>query len=297
MLKYIGKKVLIALATIFVLATATFFLMKLIPGDPFLNDKIPIAVQDKQRAFYGLDKPVPQQYLTYMNNLLHGDLGYSIKKTGKTVVDIIKEAFPVSAELGLISLFFAEAVGLLFGILCAQFRGKWPDYLLMVVAVLGIALPSMVLGPILRMIFGVKLGILPVTGWGKPNQIILPALVLGLGTVAGNTRNMRASMLAITTQDYVKTARAKGLSPVRVVLKHQFKNFTCSDYPKSWCADCRSFDGLLRRREHVFNPGTWTLFCGFCYQPRLPAYHGSDDFLRCIFGNNESDCRCAVWSD
>ena len=224
MLKYIGKKVLIAIATVFVLATATFFLMKLIPGDPFLNDKITVAVQDKQRAFYGLDKPVPQQYLTYMNNLLHGDLGYSIKKTGKTVVDIIKEAFPVSAKLGLISLLFAEAVGLFFGILCAQFRGKWPDYLLMVVAVLGIALPSMVLGPILRMIFGVKLGILPVTGWGKPNQIILPALVLGLGTVAGNTRNMRASMLAITTQDYVKTARAKGLSPIRVVLKHQFKN-------------------------------------------------------------------------
>ena len=138
-------------------------------------------------------------------------------------MDIIKEAFPVSAKLGLISLLFAEAVGLFFGILCAQFRGKWPDYLLMVVAVLGIALPSMVLGPILRMIFGVKLGILPVTGWGKPNQIILPALVLGLGTVAGNTRNMRASMLAITTQDYVKTARAKGLSPIRVVLKHQFK--------------------------------------------------------------------------
>ena len=210
MLKYIGKKVLIAIATVFVLATATFFLMKLIPGDPFLNDKIPVAVQDKQRAFYGLDKPVPQQYLTYMNNLLHGDLGYSIKKTGKTVVDIIKEAFPVSAKLGLISLLFAEAVGLFFGILCAQFRGKWPDYLLMVVAVLGI--------------FGVKLGILPVTGWGKTNQIILPALVLGLGTVAGNTRNMRASMLAITTQDYVKTARAKGLSPIRVVLKHQFKN-------------------------------------------------------------------------
>ena len=173
MLKYIGKKVLIAIATVFVLATATFFLMKLIPGDPFLNDKIPVAVQDKQRAFYGLDKPVPQQYLTYMNNLLHGDLGYSIKKTGKTVVDIIKEAFPVSAKLGLISLLFAEAVGLFFGILCAQFRGKWPDYLLMVVAVLGIALPSMVLGPILRMIFGVKLGILPVTGWGKTNQIIL----------------------------------------------------------------------------------------------------------------------------
>ena len=219
MLKYIGKKVLIAIITVFVLATATFFLMKLIPGDPFLNDKLPVSVQDKQRAFYGFDKPVPEQYMTYMKNLIHGDLGYSIKKTGRTVVDIIKETFPISAKLGLISLVFAEAVGILFGILCAQFRGKWPDYLLMIVAVLGIAL-----GPILRMLLGVKLGILPVTGWGKPNQIIMPALVLGLGTVAGNTRGMRASMLAITTQDYVKTARAKGLSPARVVLKHEFKN-------------------------------------------------------------------------
>ncbi|MBQ8637733.1 MAG: ABC transporter permease [Lachnospiraceae bacterium] len=224
MLKYISKKVLIALATVFVLATATFFLVKLIPGDPFLNDKIPVAVQDKQRAFYGLDKPLPQQYLTYMGNLLKGELGYSIKKTGRTVVDIIAEAFPVSAKLGLTSLVFAELIGLTFGILCAQFRGKFPDYFLMVLAVLGIALPSMVLGPILRLILGVKLRILPVTGWGDWDQMIMPAIVLGLGTIAGNTRSMRASMLAITTQDYIKTARAKGLPPIKVILKHQFKN-------------------------------------------------------------------------
>ncbi len=224
MLKYICKKTLLALLTVFVLATATFFLVKLIPGDPFLNDKIPVAVQDKQRAYYGLDKSYPEQYLTYMGNLLHGDLGYSIKKTGRTVVDIIVEAFPVSAKLGLISLVFAEMIGLTFGMLCAQFRTKWPDYCLMILAVLGIALPSMVLGPILRLVFGVWLRWLPVTGWGKADQIILPAIVLGLGTVAGNTRSMRASMLAITTQDYIKTAKAKGLSPLKVVLKHQFKN-------------------------------------------------------------------------
>lgn len=224
MLKYICKKTLIALLTVFVLATATFFLVKLIPGDPFLNDKIPVAVQEKQRAYYGLDKSWPEQYVTYMGNLLQGDLGYSIKKTGRTVVDIIVEAFPVSAKLGLTSLIFAELIGLSFGMLCAQFRGKWPDYCLMILAVLGIALPSMVLGPILRLVFGVWLRWLPVTGWGSVEKMILPAIVLGLGTVAGNTRSMRASMLAITTQDYVKTAKAKGLSPLKVVLKHQFKN-------------------------------------------------------------------------
>ncbi len=224
MLKYICKKTLIALLTVFVLATATFFLVKLIPGDPFLNDKIPVAVQEKQRAYYGLDKSYPEQYITYMGNLLRGDLGYSIKKTGRTVVDIIVEAFPVSAKLGLVSLVFAELIGLTFGMLCAQFRAKWPDYCLMILAVLGIALPSMVLGPILRLIFGVWLRWLPVTGWGTVDKMVLPAIVLGLGTIAGNTRSMRASMLAITTQDYIKTAKAKGLSPLKVVLKHQFKN-------------------------------------------------------------------------
>ena len=115
-------------------------------------------------------------------------------------------------------------MGILFGILCAQFRNKWPDYVLMVFAILGIALPSMVLGPLLRYLFAVKLKLLPVGGWGTIQQIIMPAFVLGLGTIAGNTRSMRACMLAVTTQDYVKTARAKGMSPVRVVLKHELKN-------------------------------------------------------------------------
>lgn len=224
LLKYVGQKILIAFATVFVLATATFFLMKLIPGDPFANDKVPVAVQEKQREYYGLDQPIPVQYVTYMKNLFRGDLGYSLKKTGRTVVEIIREAFPVSAKLGLFSLIIGEAVGILFGILCAQFRGKWPDYLLMLVAIVGIALPSMVLGPMVRYVFGVKLQILPVSGWGSFKQMIMPAFVLGLGTIAGNTRSMRASMLATTTQDYIKTAKAKGMPPAKVVLRHQLKN-------------------------------------------------------------------------
>ena len=140
MAKYVLRKVLIALATVFVLATATFFMMKLIPGDPFASLTTKVEVQEKQRAYYGLDKPVFEQYMTYMGNLLHGNLGYSLKKTGRTVVDIIREAFPVSARLGLVSFIFAELIGYLFGILCAQFRGRWPDYVLMLFAVLGIAI-------------------------------------------------------------------------------------------------------------------------------------------------------------
>ena len=225
MLRYVLKRVVIALLTVFVLATVTFFLSKLLPGDPFMNEKIPVSVQEKQRAYYGLDKPVFQQYFIYMGNLLRGDLGTSIKFVGRSVRDIIGEFFPVSARLGLIALTFAEIIGLLFGILCAQYRNRWPDYVLMVFAILGIALPSMVVGPLIRYLFGVQLRWLPVGGWGKTwQQAVRPALVLGLGTIAGNTRSMRACMLAVITQDYVKTARAKGMSPIRVVLRHELKN-------------------------------------------------------------------------
>lgn len=224
MIKYVIKRVFIALGTIFILATLTFFLVKLLPGNPFTNDKLKPAVRERMMEYYGLNKPVINQYVTYMNNLLHGDLGTSLKKPGKTVVSIIGETFPVSAKLGLISFLFAQAVGILFGIICAQFKNRWPDYLLMLVAIIGIAMPSMVLGPILRYFLGVKLHILPVTGWGEINQIIMPAFVLGLGAIAGGTRSMRASMLSITTQDYIKTARAKGLNGVEIVMRHELKN-------------------------------------------------------------------------
>ena len=224
MIKYILSRAGIALLTIFVLITLTFFLVKLLPGDPFRNDKVPVEIQARQRAYYGLDEPVTKQYFIYMNNLLHGDLGSSMKTRGRTVVDIIKETFPVSAKLGLASMLIFDAIGILFGILCAHNRGKWPDYLLLVLAVIGVALPSMVVGPLLRYIFGAKLGLLPVSGWGSFKQTILPAFVLGLGGVAGYTRSMRASMLNVMSQDYIKTAKAKGLTPARVVMKHELKN-------------------------------------------------------------------------
>lgn len=224
MLGFLARRLLISAGTILVLATLTFFLVQILPGDPFLDPSVPMEVQEKQREFYGLDKPISVQYITYMTNLARGDLGYSLKKIGRPVSSIISEAFPVSARLGLISLTFSVTVGILFGILCAQFKNKWPDYLFMMIAILGVALPSMVLGPLLRFLLGVRLGILPVTGWGNLNQVIMPAFVLGLGVIAGNTRAMRASMLGVITQDYITTARAKGLSPARVVMKHEFKN-------------------------------------------------------------------------
>ena len=224
MLRYTLKRIGIALLTIFVLATITFFLLKLLPGDPFLNIKVPAAIQEKQMAYYGLDKPVFQQYFIYLKNLVTGNLGTSLKYIGRSVTDIIADFFPVSATLGLIALLFAELIGILFGILSAQYKNRWPDYVLMFFAILGIALPSMVIGPLIRYFFGVQLRILPVSGWGSLEQMIMPAFVLGLATIASNTRLMRACMLATTTQDYIKTAQAKGLKPAQIVVRHELKN-------------------------------------------------------------------------
>ena len=140
------------------------------------------------------------------------------------MIDVIAESFPISATLGLIALISAELIGITFGILCAQFRDRWPDYLLLILAILGIALPSMILGPVLRYWFGVKLKWLPTTGWGSPQQIVLPAIVTGLSIVAGQTRGMRASMLSVISEDYITAARAKGMHPAMVVLRHELKN-------------------------------------------------------------------------
>lgn len=225
MIRYIFKRVLIALLTLLVLATTTFFLVKLLPGDPFLNENVPKEIQERQSAYYGLDKPVYIQYFTYMKNLLKGDLGSSLKYIGREVTTIIGETFPVSAVLGILAVAVSQIIGLTFGILSAQFKNRLPDYILMAIAVLGVALPSMVVGPLVRFVFGVKLRILPVTGWGVSwEQAIMPVFVLALANLAGATRNMRASMLAVTTQDYIKTARSKGLSPFKIIIRHEFKN-------------------------------------------------------------------------
>ncbi|MGN1140021.1 MAG: ABC transporter permease [Anaerovoracaceae bacterium] len=224
MSKYVLKRVMITLATVFILATLTFVLVNLIPGDPFQSDKLSPAQKERMSEYYGLDKPILEQYAIYLNNLLHGDLGESLKYPGRQVNDMIRETFPVSAIIGLIATFFSEIIGWLFGSLCAQYRNRWPDRVLLLFAILGTALPTMVIGPVIRNVFGVQLKLLPTTGWGSAKHIIMPAFVLGVGMIAGGTRSMRASMLQTSTQDYVKTAMAKGLSPKEVLFHHKLKN-------------------------------------------------------------------------
>lgn len=225
MLRYIGKRLVLSLITLLVLATLTFFLVKLIPGNPFLDETLPPEVQERQAEYYGLNKPIYEQYFVYMGNLLKGDLGTSLKYQGRLVVDFIKEFFPNSSKLGLTSMIFSWATGLLAGIICSQFKDKPIDYILVFIAVLGIALPSMVVGPVVRYTFGVKLGWLPVSGLGNTwKQFVMPVFCMGIGSLSGLTRGMRATMLGVTTEDYIKTARSKGLSPFQVVWRHEIRN-------------------------------------------------------------------------
>jgi oligopeptide transport system permease protein len=189
-----------------------------------LAENVHPEIQQRQLEFFGLDQPLHVQYFTYLSNLVRGDLGTSLRFIGRQVTTVIAETFPISAALGISALIVSETIGLLFGVLSSQFRNKWPDYLIMTVAILGVAMPSMVVGPLLRFAFGVQLQILPVSGWGTWEQMVMPVFVLALARLAGVTRTMRASMLGTSTHDYIKTARSKGLSPPRIVMRHQFKN-------------------------------------------------------------------------
>lgn len=213
------------LLTLWVIVTLTFVMMHTIPGDPFLSEKkVSPAVRANMKAKYGLDKPLYQQYFIYWQNLLKGDLGISLKSHTRTVNQMISDGFPYSAELGLWALSYSIVGGLLLGIIAALGRGRIPDYIAMIIAVIGVSVPGFVLGSILQWIFGVKLGWLPVAGWASTKHIILPAAVLGLGTMAVCARMMRSSVLDVLSQDYVKTARAKGLSGVEIVWRHVIRN-------------------------------------------------------------------------
>ena len=174
--------------------------------------------------YYGLDKPLPVQYATYMSNLLKGDMGYSLRYKNRTVNAIIADAFPASAELGIRSLIFSVTVGLILGIIAALNHNKGWDYASMVIAVIGVSVPSFIVGALIQYLFGIKWKILPVAQWKSFAHTIMPTFALGLGTLALIARLMRTSMLEVVGQDYIKTAKAKGLSPFQVTVKHQIRN-------------------------------------------------------------------------
>lgn len=224
MLKYVLKRVVAAVITIWVLITIVFFLVRLMPGEPFTSAKLTEEVAANMNAYYGFDKPMIVQYLTYMGNLLHGNFGYSMKYTNRTVNDIIGETFPFSADLGIRALVLAISIGLVLGIISARNRGKKLDFFCVIVAVLGTSIPDFIMGAVLQYLFGIKWGLFPVAKYEGLEYTILPACALAFYTLASVSRIMRASMLEVTQQDYIKTARSKGVSDLRITYKHQIRN-------------------------------------------------------------------------
>lgn len=225
MARYFVKRLLMAMLTLWLILTATFIMMKSIPGDPFANEKMILPeIRANMEAKYGLDKPLFEQYVTYMNNLLHGDFGISFKYKGRSVNDIIATGFPVSAALGLSACAVGLVLGIIFGVLAAIKRGHWPDYLVIIISILGVSVPAFVFGSLFQYVFAVKLKWFPVAGWGTFAAFVLPTLALGLRMIAYIARMMRTSMLDVMSQDYIKTAKAKGLSGTAIIWKHAFRN-------------------------------------------------------------------------
>lgn len=225
MLKYILKRILSSIITIWFVITVTFILMHAIPGGPFTSDrKLPPAVELNLNTKYGLDKPMIVQYGTYLVNLVHGDLGLSMSTVGLTVNQVIAGSFPASLKVGLCAILFALIIGVILGIFAALQQGKLWDNLCMIIATVGVAVPSMILGPILIYVFAVQLGWLPAVGLDVPSNYIMPAIALGLYYMSFISRLVRSSLVDVIKLDYIKVARAKGLSKGKIILKHALRN-------------------------------------------------------------------------
>lgn len=225
MLKYILKRILLAIVTIWAVATLTFFLMNMVPGGPFLSEKaISPQATAALEAKYGLDKPLWQQYLTYMAGASHGDFGDSLKQRGRTVMDIITMKFPVSARVGGVSVLVALLLGVPLGCIAALKREKFLDNLISVVSTCGIAVPSFVICTLLLYFFGVRLQILPTMGLTSWKHYVMPVMALAFYPTAYIMRLMRSSMLDVLGQDYMRTAKAKGLAGGKILFKHALRN-------------------------------------------------------------------------
>ncbi len=227
MLKFIGKRLLYAVVTLFLIATATFFLVAGAPGDPIAAKvgQMPEQAQAIINAKYGFDKPVTERYFMYMKNLLTtGDFGESIIYNGKSANDVIKENTLVSAKIGLMALVLQVTIGICLGMISALNRGRPVDNIIRFMVVLAICVPSFVFAALLQYFLAFKWKLVPVFGWGQLKHFVLPVTAFALGGIASYTKYTRNSTLSVISEDYVITAKAKGCSKGRVVRKHIFRN-------------------------------------------------------------------------
>lgn len=225
MKKFLTRRLIAMVITLWIIATLTFILAKVIPGGPFTKEKaLPPAVQRNIEAKYHLNDPLWKQYVDYLKNLLKGDLGPSFRYEALTVNDIIKKGFPVSAFLGAVALLIAVGLGIPAGIISAYKQNFWQDNFVMFFSILGISIPNFILATLFMYFFSLKLHIFPTAGWGNIGNVILPAVTLAAYPTAYIARLTRSSMLDVLNQDYIKTARSKGLSEFKVLIVHSLKN-------------------------------------------------------------------------
>jgi oligopeptide transport system permease protein len=224
MLRFIARRLLQVIPVLFVIITATFFMVRFVPGGPFISEKaIPPEILKNLEAYYGLDQPLWRQYFSYLGQIVRGDLGPSFKYSNRTVNEIIADKLPVSLELGGLSLVVALVVGLTLGVLAAVRRNTWLDYFASSIGMLGICVPTFVMGPLLVLYFAIHLGWVNASGWYGWSDRILPSLTLGFVYAAYLMRLTRGGMLEVLNQDYIRTARAKGASEARIVLRHALR--------------------------------------------------------------------------
>jgi oligopeptide transport system permease protein len=226
MLRYAVRRIAGIVPTLLVIITASFFIVRIAPGGPFDQEQTlsPEVRANLERA-YGLDKPIPLQYWRYLRGLVHGDFGPSLKLRDFTVTDLIVQGLPVSAALGLAAILLAVLIGVPLGLAAAVWRGSVADHGIGVAVVLGIALPSFVMGPALALLFGIYLHWLPVAGWeeGAPRYLVLPAVTLALPVMAYVARLTRGSALDVLRSNFIRTARARGIGASRVIWRHALR--------------------------------------------------------------------------
>src|SRR5579863_8668716 len=224
-IQYLVKKGIILLLSLFLVTTMTFFLMHSIPGDPFVQDKaIPEEVLRALHKHYGLDQPLFSQFIKYLDGVVHFELGPSFKYEGRSVNEIIREGFPVSFCLGLEALVIAVCGGIFLGSVASLYHLRWQDHATMVVAVVSISVPGFILASFLQYLFAMKLDLLPVARWGSFAQSIMPAVSLAALPMAFIARLTRANMVEVMQQDYIQTAKSKGLNSFQIILRHVIRN-------------------------------------------------------------------------
>ena len=226
MLRFLVRRLVVAIPTLFVVITVAFFMMRAAPGSPFDSDRrLPPEIKLNVEKKFGMNRPLGVQYVDYLSGVLHGDFGPSLKYQDKTVFDVLRENYPVSLRLGLTAIVIATFTGVSLGVLAALRQNQAADYLTVGVAIVGVTIPSFVTAPLLQLLFGSKLGILPIAGWDKgalPNMI-LPVAVLALPQIAIISRLTRAGMIEALQSNWVRTARAKGLPEHQIVTRHALR--------------------------------------------------------------------------